>query len=619
MTQVETSKLIDDIYAKIRNVSASKRFTVGELVFELPSLDTKETFARLYSGRFGEGQTPILIYVPNKEMLTFTEHRQHLVMMSDKEIENLFQNFYIDKTVVIKLAEIFEDRLKEYFFSKRIKRCAMKYDAKEIEDILSALKDLNEKQGIFYTTTFDISKLKQIKLTQDEINTAVDLFLTRGYEIDDRIKFAFDSSVFIPNTGLIDSDRYVKYNDNSIVFTSPKVGKSYIAERVGIREDDLSPAGLLGFSTADETHYGLLHRLAVPFAFDEVTSEKRLDILSKLLSLMELGKVSISKGKRTIECECWANMRFLGNPTEDAKQDPQYAFMSDEEFLLNTFSSMLEKISANASAFGSRIALIIYNIKIKSVRGIGLDDNQIDKLKEIYDIIRELSKNKFTELFKDREVQLFLAERNDEYYEKTLTELAASQELLSFSKIRNFILGSIDANKHVNGMALKLALRKQHESLIYSKLDMQQLFEDARHSKMKILQMNLDSFINLKATVKEKFRVKQLAHKLKSMGERKQRFICAIKDMPDGEYNTEDIDANKFQNEFNKNKRSKKEIIDRLYEFVQGTNDDFREFGVFIYEQNGERRFRKKEEVKIQTIIDETIEKKQLKLTSDEK
>ena len=310
-------------------------------------------------------------------------------------------------------------------------------------------------------------------------------------------------------------------------------------------------------------------------------------------------------------------MKFMGNPTEDAKQDPQYAFMSDEEFLLNAFSSMLEKISANASAFGSRIALIIYNINLKPVSGQGLDDSEIDKLKEIYEIVRELSKDAYTNLFKDREIQKFLAERNDEYYENTLRELASSLELAAFNKIRNFILGSIDANKHINGMALKIALRKQHEKLIYDKIDTTKLIEDAKDAKTKIQQINFKSLMSLKDTVNKKFKLKQLAHKLKNMGERKQRFLFAIKDIPDGNYTIEDIAAENFQNSFSKNNRSKKDILDRLFELIVGTNEDFKEFGVYIYVQEGERRFKKKEEVSLKSIIDEAVKKEQTTLNDN--
>jgi len=608
-------EVIEKIHERIKEVVETNQFAVSEILFEIPAIYDHSVVSRVYLGRFGEGQTPIIIFVDNREAIQLGTQQRHIRRMTDDEIKTLFLEFYKDEAVIISLCKTYKDSLRKYFDKMKLK--VHLYDDKEKEGILEALKELNDDCGIFYTINFKEEELKKINFTQEELNILREAFITNGFSVDPMLKFAFESGILVPNSGLIESADLMKYNDNQIIFTNTKTGKSSIAERLGLRVESSTTANLLGFATADSENPGLLHLYTKSFSFDEITAEKGMDLLSKLLSLMEQGKITVAKGRRALICETWSTFRFMGNPQENASEEIQLFSMSQEEYLANTFTNMLEKITTNVSAFGSRVALLIYNTELQIAKGRGFKDKTRKKLAELIEIIREITKDNYTKLYEEDKVQEFLNEPCSEDYAKMISDISNEFNVINSSRTKEFINGHIGAYRHINGMAFKLALCTKLENLIYNNIDIEEVLEIAREKRAKIQEINASNFSNLKKSVADQFRVKIASNRFKSLDEIRKRFVCAIKDLDNGDYALDEIPTEKLNNIFMINNRSKNEILNRLSSNIERTNDELKSFGILLYIKDKTKRFIKNCPIELNKIIEESKEIKQETLKID--
>lgn len=289
---------------------------------------------------------------------------------------------------------------------------------------------------------FDSEKL----ITNQVKNFSIQNFVDGGYDIDNRI-LASRFSDFV----LVDPKypEFQKYAPNGIEITGTKAGKSESAQRTSYRTQEASVSGLLGFSTADSVNAGVMHNNNEPISIDEI-SPKDEDLYSKLNNIMENGRISIPKGKFPIVCVTTSPIRIMANPKIIVDSD----YLDPENLVVQSIEGILDAISENASAFGSRLAYLIIDTDMKQAEkreNVMFTDFDIFG----FEIIRQWLTGIFTKLLFNEHIIGWLEQKHPEFFVEKVIEIG---KRIPTPRLRAMVLGIQYGYRHTRGFALRLAL-----------------------------------------------------------------------------------------------------------------------------------------------------------------
>jgi hypothetical protein len=204
---------------------------------------------------------------------------------------------------------------------------------------------------------------------------------------------------------------------------------------------------MMGFATADSVHKGVFaYQLGTTFTLDEVNEEAGDKIFSKLLTAMESGIVSVSKGKSPLHYGMASAVRFMGNPHSE----------NQEASLYTMFDGMLRKISNNAEAFGSRTAGVLFGLDFQSATtGVtNAEDENLRRLALMRLKVRNMAK--LVEVFAAEAAWLEQPLPAD--YISALDGAMGKCQGSGAPLVVSFLRGHKEARRHVRGMALRLVI-----------------------------------------------------------------------------------------------------------------------------------------------------------------
>lgn len=237
-----------------------------------------------------------------------------------------------------------------------------------------------------------------------------------------------------------------KYNDNKIIITNTKVGKStQLAKQSELKFDSAKSSNLLGFSTAEWSNEGSLnkqYKLVVLDDFASANYEK--DILDNLPSILENGVALIGKGKKSIKTECSSPIILTTN-AQDIKEEKE---------LILEFIKIINRLTETPQRIGSRFGCIIFSNKLRRAEQteIKYTKRELEINKILLQQIFETISSFLERLLQERGIENFL-ERKNESYE---TAIQNYTEERNFSgELREFWKSTIAGYRHQRGFALK--------------------------------------------------------------------------------------------------------------------------------------------------------------------
>ncbi|MEM5871351.1 MAG: hypothetical protein QW051_00595 [Candidatus Aenigmatarchaeota archaeon] len=298
------------------------------------------------------------------------------------------------------------------------------------------------------------------------------------------------------------------YAPHSIIVTNTKSGKTSLAMNFMIRSftdvvadgKNITLAGILGFSTGNETHEGMLSNIQGVVFVDEIQDSDK-QAAQGLLTLLEHGFSYVVKGKSSLF----------------TRYSNSFVFMSNrklEENLEMGFLQLLNLINENAEALGSRIGVVLFKDRLAEARNDPRYANLKKQEEYFYKALalRKRVSKWFVDLFQVQEIRDWLETGFSEDYLKKLDELVASASTL---KVKTFIKSHKSAYKHVRGAALRLALYDDNLLLRYlnnEKVPTEEILEVAEEKFNYLTQLNLESFIKVSTIFADEKIINEYVH-----------------------------------------------------------------------------------------------------------
>lgn len=300
------------------------------------------------------------------------------------------------------------------------------------------------------TTPVPLEELKNVK----NIDAVLELAITDGLKKDTTLVTLMLAQIPKPDTSELEPDQYMPYAPNSIAITKTKTGKTTTAQRLSKNVVNRpTVANLLGFSTAEDTHVGELDCQMDTCFVDEITENADENVSGGLLSYLETGITKTARG-HGITVRGHAPMVFMGNPKIEGTTDYD---------LLEYLRNIINQMTNNPQALGSRLGFLIFDNNMDRVTGLGFDREISKKSLMVLRTLQEAYRGQFSALFKDREVLKWLNTPFEDWYLNSLTE---AENKSSLNQVKEFIRGLKDAYKHVRGTALHITFVESYEVLL---------------------------------------------------------------------------------------------------------------------------------------------------------
>lgn len=476
---------------KNSKTAVKAKFEVRKLMYQhgivikgLHNTTMKEYIYNLFEIKFLAGNFSSFVFTINASDLKEGDHFGFLIPLKNKK--DFYEKFKHNPPSQHILEKVMISQgYKQKNVDKLVKK--LRDDNKNLFDYLLE-KDLKTTNCIFYTIGHGVDESDMRSLSNDDMRNIIDEYIAMKLDIDDKVKYAFESDFFIPDLSITDMRKYQYYNNHKFLFTGTKAGKSTISSRVGHNAIRTTVKNLLGFATSDDINRGTLHENTRPYYLDEIQEDEYKTMYGKLLSFMENGTVNVDVGKKSITCAGLSSLTFLGNPKDDLKESDKL----NELKIVGQFDSTLKLITNNYSALGSRIGYIVFDPNTKRVSGNNnYTEEELDILEARFDYLRYVSSKPFSMVLKNQKVIDFLNTQFNSSYVKTLDGLAEHTNMKSF---KEFLLGSVYSYRHANGMALRLACLDYLNDLINFDIDYKKLMVSAKKYLHLIQSINIDSF-----------------------------------------------------------------------------------------------------------------------------
>src|SRR4030042_1820304 len=161
---------------------------------------------------------------------------------------------------------------------------------------------------------------------------------------------------------------------------------------------------------------------------------------------------------------------------------------------MDEFKNVLDSLSKNYAAFGSRIGFVVYQQGLEQVSGRAIPLDKQEQLQKISDFIYRHLEKKYTELLFNQEIIDWL---NTTYDENYLNLLKKFEERCSLVEIKEFLRGQKEAYRHTRVWALKRAVLDNASPLLNDELNIAEIKASCDKWFEYIIDSNMKSFMNM--------------------------------------------------------------------------------------------------------------------------
>jgi len=334
------------------------------------------------------------------------------------------------------------------------------------------------------------------KLDNQQVRELVEEYLNNGFKYDDRLTKLVYPRILVHDREVVDPQDVMSTQPHSMFFTNTKVGKSFTSERVGQRRDDITPAGLVGYVSAEDGRKsGILHEQTDPVFADEINFGTEEQLNDELLSLLEKGKVTQSKAGEDLITRFYGSLTYMANPVSQ----------EDNVELTDKFLNLIEGLGNNVEAMGSRFGVILFDQDLETVDGTPMNSDRRKKLATLTDWIKKEVSTEYSRI--EKQFQEWLSKDFPQSYKNRVN---GSKADIFSSKINDFWEAHKESFRHARGQALRAAIYENHLSdLLNGEYDLDEIRKDAEEAFMDLQEINLDSIIKMNKKLDDEDRMIQ--------------------------------------------------------------------------------------------------------------
>lgn len=454
-------------------VQSPKEIKEAKLIFEHVEYDTPLLY-KLFEFKFGVGQNTQFLIIPPNMRIPFGESKQYISPFKITKEDEIYDEFPFSEKILKDIASC---------FGVNYKNESGKKTNKELwEDILLA-------DPVFFKSTSPLSEesLEKLKKSDNEVlSRIIDYYLSEGNAIDDRIMLVVKSQFLDYDKNIAKPEHIMPYNLHSIIVTNTKTTKSTIYEKIGEKRDRVSMAGALGFSTGNETNEGDLNGIMGSYAVDEVQETHQTNVIQQTLTAMETGKVAVSVGKQTVRTNTCASLTFLTNPKELSTSSD----LDPKRVALLSFRRVLEILTDNCRAFGSRIGCVPFGDNFVVGSGSRLDYKTFEGIKAIVESIKREVATEFTKIMLNPVIHEWM---NCELPAEYIARINGTCKKIPINAVKEFWEGHINSFRHIRGGAVKRACLDMLLDIWNKNYDIQSILKKSESYFTQILDMNIKS------------------------------------------------------------------------------------------------------------------------------
>lgn len=467
---------IDDVEIRLNPVSQVRVHGLQKTVNDLKANDNgaikPDTKFLKYSFSFGEG----------------AEEQEYTLLTPPQESINPG-----DKFLSFKKADLSKKEYREHY-KQEYNKLASQNDLE-----ISFENFLKQKQQETFELAGELSEESReavLKLDNHQVRELVETYLNNGFQYDNKLTSLVYPRIVVHDRKIVDPQDVMTYQPHSMFFTNTKVGKSFTTERVGQRRDDITPAGLVGYVSAEDGRKsGVLHEQTDAVFADEINFGSKQQLNDELLSLLEKGKVTQSKAGEDLITRFYGSLTYMANPVSD----------EDNVELTEKFLHLVEGLGNNVEAMGSRFGVILFDQDLDTVEGTPMDSNKRKKLATLVDWIKKETASEYSKI--ENQFQGWLSQEFPESYQDRID---GSKANIYSDKIYDFWEAHKESFRHARGQALRMAVYRNHLSDLLNKdYDLDEIREDAEEAFMDLQEINLDSIIRMNEKLDDEERMVQ--------------------------------------------------------------------------------------------------------------
>ncbi|MCK4455134.1 MAG: hypothetical protein KAU99_02165, partial [Thermoplasmata archaeon] len=424
---------------------------VGKILEKTKVFQSSETHSAekqwvLYGAKRGEGQRPIYIDVPLSQSLSEGDQSLYLKPMEIDSERDLLMVF--SKKGLPQFAE--ESGMHKICKSLGIAERDEEGKRKSLEEICKDITYLHKRNdlSVFYelTTPIPLEELQKC----DDIDGIIEMALRDNCQKDDDLVLVTRSSIPIHDPSRVRPQDVQPFSPHTIWDTGTKAGKTTLAAIIGKYVEGATISGLLGWSDTRRRVIGILCDRREHLHIDEIEETKEgEEAAAGLLNFLELGEVERPRGRGNLT-RGYCSVTFAANPPPGEVDE----YLSSLDYLA-LFQTMLERVTKNPLAFGSRIALTIFNPETTPVvEGPPLPRAVKENAQKVLKTIQVGLAPHYTDAVLNDDIRLWLTQPHDE---EIVKEFKNASEVIDIPYVSLFLKGQVYNNKHFRGMAFNLA------------------------------------------------------------------------------------------------------------------------------------------------------------------
>lgn len=398
-----------------------------------------------------------------------------------------------DKFLAFKQANITKEPYRSHY-RKKYRKLA---EEKDLDISFDKFLEIEQSDTFELAGELDEDSKEAVRqLDNKQVRELVKEYLDNGFTYDERLTSLVYPRILVHDRTEVQPQDVMSTQPHSMFFTNTKVGKSFTTERVGQRRDDITPAGLVGYVSAEDGRKsGVLHEQTDPVFADEINFGSKEQLNDELLSLLEKGKVTQSKAGEDLITRFYGSLTYMANPVSE----------EDNVDLTEKFLTLIEGLGNNVEAMGSRFGVILFDQSLDTVEGTPMESSRRKKLATLTDWIKKEVSTEYSKI--EKEFQEWLSQEFPESYKDRVN---GSKANIYSSKIYDFWEAHKESFRHARGQALRTAILENHLSdLLNQDYDLEEIRQDAEEAFMDLQEINLDSIIKMNQRLDDEERMVQ--------------------------------------------------------------------------------------------------------------
>jgi hypothetical protein len=354
---------------------------------------------------------------------------------------------------------------------------------------------IEQNQGRYLRKTSGLPQESEEKLKELDNGEMRDILLKyfrEKVQLDEKLEKVLFPLFVTHDSTKVDTADVMLFEPHGFLFTNSSVGKSTTAKKIGYVTDEATPAGLIGYISADEgVKRGIIHGRTKPIFADEINFHGETKLNDNLLELLEQGENRQVKAAKEMRTQFYSSLVYMGNPVDDR------SFANKQELEpVESFQMMLDSVGSNLQALGSRLGWIIFDQELDTAGGKGevrLKRGEREKLEIVTNWIRKEVSGEYTKIHE--ELKEWLGQKYPESYHKKIDKIDFNE------KMEDFWQNHKEAYRHTRGLALKGAVLKNLSDIINKSYNLEDIKRDAEDCFEDILDVNKETMAKLNAEV----------------------------------------------------------------------------------------------------------------------